>query len=110
MKNTEISRQLGEMWRNLSDEERRPFVEKEKSERDKYKVAMAEWRKESQAKQEEQRKASLEQQNMLAAMQEQQNLYGDPMHMPPMYYTYPTFASRKFMRLKSPRNLFVLTL
>lgn len=51
MKNTDVSRVLGEMWRSLNDEERQPFVDKEKEERDKYKVAIAEWRKKIAAKQ-----------------------------------------------------------
>ncbi len=55
MKNTEVSRVLGEMWRSLSDEERLPFVEREKEEREKYKLAIAEWRQEMEAKKEAQR-------------------------------------------------------
>ena len=43
-KNTEISRILGQMWRSLTDEERRPFIEKEKEEREKYTAAIADWR------------------------------------------------------------------
>ena len=44
------------MWRNATEEERRPHIEKEKSEREKYKVAIADWRKDHEAKMEEQRK------------------------------------------------------
>lgn len=32
------------MWRSLTDEERRPFIDKEKNEREKYTVAIADWR------------------------------------------------------------------
>ena len=61
MKNTEVSRLLGEMWRNASEEEKRPHVEKEKAEREKYKVAIAEWRKDFEAKQEKKRQLEAEQ-------------------------------------------------
>lgn len=54
MKNTEVSRLLGEIWRNATEEERRPHVEKEKEEREKYKIAIAQWRKEYEKKKEEQ--------------------------------------------------------
>jgi len=57
MKNTEISRILGEMWRNASDDERRPHVEKEKVEREKYKVAAARWKEEFQARAEAEKKS-----------------------------------------------------
>merc|ERR1711915_390625 len=33
IRNTEVSRILGELWRNASEEEKRPHVEKEKEER-----------------------------------------------------------------------------
>jgi HMG (high mobility group) box len=56
MKNTEVSRILGDLWRNLSAEERAPFVDREKTERDKYKVAIAAWRQENEAKVEAERK------------------------------------------------------
>ena len=69
MKNTEISRLLGEMWRNAKPEEKDPHIAKEKAEREKYKVAIAEWRKEFEAKQEAQRKAQAE---AMAANAEQQ--------------------------------------
>lgn len=97
MKNTEISRMLGEMWRSLSDEERRPFVEKEKTERDKYKVAIAEWRKTSRAKQEAQRKAAMEQQQtLMTSMHEQPAMYPDHYGAPaiaPMFYPgYPMYG------------------
>lgn len=49
MKNTEVSRVLGEMWRNLSEAERAPYVERERKEREVYKVAIAEWREHNEA-------------------------------------------------------------
>lgn len=50
IKNTEVSRVLGEMWRNLSDEERAPYIERERNERATYKVAITEWRENNEAK------------------------------------------------------------
>ena len=46
MKNTEISCLLGEHWKKATDEERRPFVERELREREQYKKDIAEWRRE----------------------------------------------------------------
>jgi hypothetical protein len=57
LKNTEISRILGEMWRGSSEEERRPYVDKEKGEREIYKTDMAKWKEEFAAKQEADRHA-----------------------------------------------------
>lgn len=45
LKNTEISRLLGELWKSATDEERLPFVERERKERDVYNKDIAEWRK-----------------------------------------------------------------
>lgn len=61
IRNTEVSRILGEMWRNAAEEERRPHIEKEKEEREKYKIAIAKWREEYEKKMEEQRKQQAEQ-------------------------------------------------
>ena len=44
MKNTEVSKILGDLWRKSTDEERRPYVDKEKVEREKYKIAMSKWK------------------------------------------------------------------
>lgn len=76
MKNTEVSRLLGEMWRNAPEEERRPHIEKEKEEREKYKVAISDWRKEYEEKQEKERKAQAEQAAYMANMYS--NPSGDP--------------------------------
>ncbi|CAJ1932916.1 unnamed protein product [Cylindrotheca closterium] len=56
MANTDVSRLLGELWRAASKEEKLPFVEKEKKEREKYKVAMEEWKKQRESDQEEEHK------------------------------------------------------
>jgi hypothetical protein len=64
LKNTEVSRLLGRMWRTAPEEERNPHIEKEKGERAKYKVAIAAWRKEADAKAHAQLKAQAQQQAM----------------------------------------------
>lgn len=95
MKNTEVSRVLGEMWRNLTDEERRPFVDKEKSEREKYKVDIAEWRKQAEEKQEAQRKA---QAVVPQAAPEQPHAYPEQygvMGVPPPFMYPPGYPYRK---------------
>jgi high mobility group protein B1 len=51
MKNTEVSKILGNLWRNSTEEERRPYVENEKVERGKYKTAMSKWKEEYQKRQ-----------------------------------------------------------
>jgi len=61
LKNTDISRILGNMWRDASEDEKRPYVEKEKAEREKYKIEMEQWKKEHAAKQEVERAAQHQQ-------------------------------------------------
>ena len=68
LRNTEVSRKLGEMWRSASEEERAPHIAKEKLEREKYKIRIAEWREEYEKKQEEQRKVQAEQAAQAASM------------------------------------------
>ena len=116
LRNTQVSRVLGEMWRSLSDDERRPHLEKEKEEREKYKVAMTEWKQENEAKQEAQQKVLAETERHLQMhrqsmnMQEAQaQLMADPfgpqsglvpnpyMPMPPMGYNPRTFYISKVM-------------
>jgi hypothetical protein len=58
LKNTEISRVLGQMWKSAPQEERSPHIEHEKGEREKYKVQMAAWREK-----EEERKAQIREKN-----------------------------------------------
>lgn len=110
LRNTQVSRILGEMWRNLSDDERRPHLEKEKEEREKYKVAMSEWKQENEAKQEAQQNvlAETERQTQMHRQsinmsEAQAQLLADPfgphsglvpnpyMHMPPMGFNPRTF-------------------
>lgn len=45
LKNTVISQILGQDWRNASEEDKRPHIEREVKERDQYKKEMEEWRK-----------------------------------------------------------------
>ena len=45
IKNTDISRLLGDRWKAAPQEERLPFIEREKKERDVYNKEIAEWRK-----------------------------------------------------------------
>ena len=106
IRNTEVSRILGELWRNASEKEKRPHVEKEREEREKYKVAIAEWRKEYEKKMEEQRKQQAEQaeymnnmyQNGMEQSREAENAqqypYNDPHgynpYIHPSCYAYPT--------------------
>eukprot|EP00543_Licmophora_paradoxa_P003446 CAMPEP_0202448528 /NCGR_PEP_ID=MMETSP1360-20130828/7347_1 /ASSEMBLY_ACC=CAM_ASM_000848 /TAXON_ID=515479 /ORGANISM="Licmophora paradoxa, Strain CCMP2313" /LENGTH=338 /DNA_ID=CAMNT_0049066155 /DNA_START=576 /DNA_END=1592 /DNA_ORIENTATION=+ len=100
MKNTEISRILGDIWRNASEEEKRPHVEREKSEREKYKIEIAKWREDQEKKIEDQRKQQQVEQANYA------NMYGaidpsQPGHVPPyppphygheMGYPPPSYA------------------
>mmetsp|Transcript_42534 Transcript_42534/g.102867 ORF Transcript_42534/g.102867 Transcript_42534/m.102867 type:complete len:152 (+) Transcript_42534:31-486(+) len=44
MSNTDVSRLLGEMWRNASPRERSPYVEQEERERALYKENIRKWR------------------------------------------------------------------
>lgn len=111
IRNTEVSRILGELWRNASDEEKNPHIEREKAQREIYKVAIAEWRKEYEKKAEEQRKQAAEQAQYLNTYQggeqgrdapppghhpQYQQGYGDPhgynpygMHPGSAPYGYP---------------------
>ena len=44
MKITEVSAKLGEIWRDMTDEEKAPYVEKSKSDRDRYKSQQSEFK------------------------------------------------------------------
>jgi high mobility group protein B1 len=110
MKNTEVSRLLGEMWRNAPEEDRRPHIEKEKKEREKYKVAIADWRKDFEAKKEEEQRKLQESQQAAQWAQpynpeggdasSPQTQYAQPSYMPPPpgYAQYPPqpYSYRKY--------------
>jgi hypothetical protein len=113
IKNTQVSRLLGEMWRNSSEDARKPYIDKEKGEREKYKVAIAEWRKEFEAKKEEQRlQQEAQQQPMVWPQAVQYNQEGvddsnqhqhaqyaqHPYNMPPPGFApYPTYGYGKII-------------
>jgi hypothetical protein len=59
VKNTDISRMLGEVWRDATEEERQPYVDKEIAAREIYKVDMAKWRKAEETKQDLLRKSNM---------------------------------------------------
>lgn len=99
MKNTEISRLLGEQWRNCTDAERLPFVEEEKELREKYKIALSEWKeKEGERKEEEmkRRKEQLEWQKRQhqLAMEKAQHYaqQHNNVHLPMDPFTHPMYA------------------
>ena len=46
MCNTDVSKELGRLWRELKEEEKKPFVEREKEEREKYLEDMVHYKKE----------------------------------------------------------------
>jgi high mobility group protein B3 len=100
LRNTEVSRILGELWRNASDEEKKPHVDREKGEREKYKIAIAEWRTEYEQKMEDQRKQQAEQAAYMSNMyqnaeqgQEGQNAQYQQQQYPPHPYGDPHAAA-----------------
>lgn len=60
LKNTEISSILGELWRQTDDEEKKPFIEQEEIEREKYKERMSVWREKKARDDDTQRQRDLE--------------------------------------------------
>lgn len=58
VKNTDISRLLGGLWRSITEEEKRPHIEQEESERKKYKAEMIKWRKDQEEKEEATKEAN----------------------------------------------------
>ena len=71
IKNTEVSKILGDIWKKCTDEERRPHIEKEKVEREKYKLAMAEWKIEFEKREEEDRQRDQQQNYQLPLQQKE---------------------------------------
>jgi len=69
MRNTDISRILGDLWRKASDEERGPHIEREARERERYKAAIAQWRRDDAVRKEQIKKVQAEQ------AKQQQNMY-----------------------------------
>ena len=61
LSNTDVSRKLGQEWREASEEERAPYIAEEKAEREKYKISMKKWRQENAEKMEEQAKNQMNQ-------------------------------------------------
>lgn len=49
LKNTDISRMLGEEWRKAPDTEKIPYIRQEEGEREQYKLNMAAWKKKKEA-------------------------------------------------------------
>lgn len=82
MKNTEVSKILGELWRNCTEEERKPYVETEKVEREKYKVAMSKWKEEQEKLQEEREKHQKKEYHQPPPLQQES-------YQPPLYYHHP---------------------
>jgi len=56
MRNTEISSILGKLWRDATDECRRPYVDRELCDRNKYKTVLADWKREDAVRKEELKK------------------------------------------------------
>jgi hypothetical protein len=53
LKTTEISRILGMMWKEASEEEKQPFIEREEVEREVYKAKMNEWKRQQEEMQDQ---------------------------------------------------------
>ena len=58
--NTEISRILGNLWKESSDQERDPYIEKEASERESYRKATALWKDNEAARKEKEKREDQE--------------------------------------------------
>ena len=85
MRNTEISRILGGMWKQAPESERAPHIAKEFEERKKYKLKTAEWKlKEEERKKEAQK-----------LLEEQQSSYPQPQQYPPHEHEQQPIAERE---------------
>jgi hypothetical protein len=60
MKTTEISRILGQLWNDASEDEKRPFIEREEIEREEYKKKMDSWKRKKEIQDQEQSLKSLD--------------------------------------------------
>jgi hypothetical protein len=92
-KNTEVSQILGEMWRNMSSEERLPFVDKEESERAAYKTKFAEWRAETEARADAERRAHAEPKFPAYMASTEPSIPGlPPSAYPPDHFSQPPYV------------------
>lgn len=60
LKNTEISRVLGQLWKSAAPEVRSPHIEHEKEEREKYKLRMTSWKEKEEERKNEERERNEE--------------------------------------------------
>lgn len=94
MPNTEISRVLGEMWKNSSPEERQVHIDREADDRKKYKVDIASWRQDDAVRKEKARREQVEKAKIAKTVNTLSNPYRGPpaaMVMPgvPQAYYHP---------------------
>jgi hypothetical protein len=70
--NTDVSRILGEMWRNSTEEEKKPYRDHEAKVRGKYKTSIGQWREEQAKKEEEAKKLQEENTKILIEQRRKQ--------------------------------------
>lgn len=87
MKNTEVSKILGDIWRKSTEEERRPFVEGEKVEREKYKIAMSKW-KEKHEKRQKDESELLQPQSQLLHQRNHRSTSQQQSYQPPLHHRH----------------------
>jgi hypothetical protein len=97
MKNTEISQVLGEQWRNLNANDRSPFVDMEKIEREKYKKCMAEWKIEHEKSESNRKAQAMDAAEQSAYANESQQVMGGPLGMSAHMPGFPPLAPPKGM-------------
>jgi transcription factor SOX1/3/14/21 (SOX group B) len=78
MANTEISRVLGEMWKNTSLEERKVHIDREAEERKKYKIEIASWRQDDAVRKEKVRRDQVEKSKIAKTVASLANPYRGP--------------------------------
>lgn len=123
MSNTDVSRLLGEMWRNASAAERAPYVEQEELERAAYKAEIQKWREEQAKLDASTRTSHLDvvmdgadekQASLLVQQQSQQHpvsreMYGDPANVFASYEPISLHGAddpAPYMRSMAPREVF----
>jgi hypothetical protein len=94
MKNTDISGVLAQRWRDASEEEKRPHLEKELRDREKYHEDMTKWKgeelermQELQAKQQLQMQIQQQQQQMYSSSSSRPGDYDRKIHSPTLWNT-----------------------